>query len=677
MDEITSQTNQCDREHILENFPCFAILDENKRKLLLTLFSEIQVAPKTPIVIENDLVDSIYIILKGEAEVSIEKRLRRKIKYIPVAIIQAGEAIGLNHTGFFSASGKRTATVTSITEMTLLKLNVSDLHQFLQQHQLEHVMYQASANMLKMKFIRQSLPFAKISHQRLQWLIEHITETHIEAGTVLFNQGDRGDKCYLVRAGEIEIVHHEVNGEEQLISVLKPPVLFGEATLISDAPRNATARARTPCDLLVLEHRYLSELIESEAGVANMFMTLMVDRSRPMRNSAVTLHQRTAADGQVLAILKNTANNSYFKLSKEGMFVWRELDGKKTLHEITLDLAEQYNVFAPDMVVALISKLAASGFIENLGLHHVTAMQKTSRLLKVFSKFSQWLNYRVSFGDVNQWLNKSYQRYVRFLFTKPGLTILSLLAIFGIAAFVANTANVLLFFSVKHASLILLLTLLPLGLIEVVLHELGHAYTVKYFGHEVHYMGIGWSWGAPIAFTDTSDMWLAVRRPRLFVNLAGIAVDLVVAGIAALLIYCVENPYIQGMLWLFALYTYIGAFRMLNPLQDMDGYYALMDWVEKSKLRQASVLWLVRQFPKALRKPRLFREARAEVTYWISCLVYLVLVTLLTLIVQIFVFTIVGIESFNPYIALALPFCVAILTSLSIVAEIRSQAENE
>ena len=249
------------------------------------------------------------------------------------------------------------------------------------------------------------------------------------------------------------------------------------------------------------------------------------------------------------------------------------------------------------------------------------------------------------------------------------------MAIAGFISFINNTDSVLLFFSIKHVSLLLLLGLIPLSLIEAMLHELGHAFTVKAFGREVHYLGVGWYWFAPIAFTDTSDMWLATRKPRMFVNLAGIYVDVLVAGISALLILIIPNPYIQGMLWLFALYTYIGGFRMMSPLQEMDGYYVLMDWVEKPRLRHAAVLWLVKKFPQAIRHPKLFREYKPEVIYWLACLLFLICATLLTLMVQTFVFAVLGITA-NPYISLILPFLVVLFSSLNIIADIRNQAEE-
>jgi putative peptide zinc metalloprotease protein len=254
------------------------------------------------------------------------------------------------------------------------------------------------------------------------------------------------------------------------------------------------------------------------------------------------------------------------------------------------------------------------------------------------------------------------------------MIILFIIAL-GFVCFILTTGNVLLFFSYQHASLLLVLTLIPLSLFEVMFHELGHAFAVKAFGREVHYIGVGWFWTAPVAFTDTSDMWLAKRRPRMLVNLAGVYVDVLSAGVASLLMFAIPNPYIQGMLWLFALYTYVGAFKMLSPLQELDGYYVLMDWVEKNRLRQSAVVWLVKIFPKSIRNPKLFREHKAEVIYWVSCLIYLILVSILTMVVVGFIAQIMGTKP-HPLISLCLPLIVVVISSLGIIADIRNKAEE-
>lgn len=676
IDDTVNKVTLKTRQSLIKAFPCFASLTSDQSDELASLMQEVSFAAQDKIVLENDLVDGIYIIVNGTAEVTHEVLYHKKAVQVPVAVLMHGESIGLNDTGFYSTTGTRTATVTALTGMLLLFIDLKNLYGFLTRNELESSMYAASQQMLRMNFIKKSLPFAKISHARLQWLAEHVEEFFIPAQSDIFIQGEEGDKCYLIRSGKVEILTtDDETGLEHQLTILKPPALFGEATLITHAPRNATARAVENCDLLVLKHSYLSELLESESNVANMFMTLMVDRSRPIKNPHVSIHHRMTVDQQELTILKNPDTGSYFKLSEEGFYIWKLFDGEHTMQEITLALAEQHNIFAPDVVAALISKLMKAEFISNIQMVESSKMDKRPLWVRAMTSIRRVLEYRVAFGDADKWISKIYHRYIRYLFSWIGQIVLAVIAISGIFAFTSATPEILAFFTTKHVGLLLIIALIPLGLIEVMMHELGHAFAVKAFGREVHYIGIGWYWFGPIAFTDTSDMWLSPRKPRMLVNIVGVYVDVLVASISALLILLIPNAYVQGLCWLFALYTYIGAFRMLSPLQEMDGYYVLMDWVEKPKLRQSAVIWLVKILPKSLRHPRLLLKHKAEIIYWIACIIYLVLISILTLTILSFVFTLIGIHS-NPYLSLLIPFLVVAFSCLSIIADIRSQVEE-
>ncbi len=661
-----------ERQRLIQQFPCFAALSLVQRKELGALMKEVQYTPFEKIVTENELVDCIYIIVKGKAEVVREVPHRKKMIQVPVAVLGPEEAIGLNDTGFYSATGQRTATVITATDMLLLRLDIKELYDFLHRHQLESSMSAAALQMLRIRLIKQSLPFSKLSHHRLQWLADHVEEISLPAGAILFHEGEKGDKCYLIRTGQIEILTKDENSQERRLALLKPPVLFGEATLITNTLRNATARAIEDCELLMLRYDYLSELMESESDVAKMFMTLMVDRSRPLKNPNVTVHPRPTADGQTITILKNAENGSYFKLSEEGEFIWEQLDGKHTMQDITLNVAEKFKVFAPDVVAGLISKLAKSNFITNLHIQSTLPSRASPFWVRAIVSVRRLLETRIAFGDADAWVTRWYEKYIHYLFTKTAQLIFVFVAIFGFISFLMNAENVIALFSIVHASMLLFLTLIPLSLAGVIFHELGHAFAVKAYGREVHYIGVGWYWLMPIAFTDTSDMWLASRKRRMLVNLAGVYVDVIVAGFSASLIYLIPNPYLQSMLWLFTLYTYIGAFRMLSPLQEMDGYYLLMDWVEKPRLRQAAVIWLVKKFPKAIRQPHLFRENRPEVTYWLACMAFLIIVSLLTYFLQAFIFNVLGIQS-NYYVSFILPLLVVLFSCISIIADIRNQ----
>ncbi|MDR3477343.1 MAG: PqqD family peptide modification chaperone [Gammaproteobacteria bacterium] len=670
-----------ERQVLIKELVCFSMLKPSEAKELASLMQEETYSPGQFIVVEDELVDRVYILVSGEAEVThqvmVKKHLKKnRVNIAPLAVIGPGDAIGLNDTGFFSTTGKRTATVTATTKVKVLSIDLKSLHLFLQAHShLQTKMYAAATQMLRVRLIKQSLPFVKLSYERTQWLATQVEEIQIAPGTVIFQQGEKGDSCYLIRSGHVEIEAAEEDGTKHALATLKAGTLFGEATLITHDPRNATARAMDECELLVLKHKHLSELIESEENVAKMFMTLMVDRSRPLRNPHVSAHHRITADGQSIVILKNPDNGSYFKLSTEGWFIWEQLDGKKTMHAITMALSNEFNTFAPDIVAALLSKLAKARFISNLAVVDESAEGRQSHFTRVTKRLRQLLEFQYAFGDADGWLTQVYNKGIYLLFSKMGKILMSLLAVTGFVIFLANTGSTIDTFEIMPHVWWIFVWLVPCTVLSVALHELGHAFATKSFGYEVHYMGVGWYWMSPVAFTDTSDMWLSTRGPRIVVNLAGVFTDTLVAGVASILILLIANPYVEAFLWFFALYTYINAFRMLSPLQELDGYYVLMDWVDKPHLRQAAVLWLVKKFPKALRNPSLFKNNLPEVYYWLACIVFIILISLLTLFVQTVVFKMLGLHASNIYLSLSFPIFIAIISSLGVVGEIRNQSD--
>jgi putative ABC transport system ATP-binding protein len=64
-------------------------------------------------------------------------------------------------------------------------------------------------------------------------------------GEVLFRQGDRGDRVYVVDSGRIELVRELADGGEEPFAAVMPGSYFGELAPTFGMPRTATARACT------------------------------------------------------------------------------------------------------------------------------------------------------------------------------------------------------------------------------------------------------------------------------------------------------------------------------------------------------------------------------------------------------------------------------------------------
>jgi len=78
-------------------------------------------------------------------------------------------------------------------------------------------------------------------------------EKAMEAGTILFCEGEPATELYVITEGTIEVVKgHREDGGGKLLSRIAPPASLGEAALYGDRPRSATAIARDNAKVLRL-----------------------------------------------------------------------------------------------------------------------------------------------------------------------------------------------------------------------------------------------------------------------------------------------------------------------------------------------------------------------------------------------------------------------------------------
>ena len=67
----------------------------------------------------------------------------------------------------------------------------------------------------------------------------------VDATQTLFQQGDPGDRVYVVESGAVELVRGLADGGEELLAVAGPGDYFGELAPLFGLQRSATARARS------------------------------------------------------------------------------------------------------------------------------------------------------------------------------------------------------------------------------------------------------------------------------------------------------------------------------------------------------------------------------------------------------------------------------------------------
>jgi CRP/FNR family transcriptional regulator, cyclic AMP receptor protein len=109
-------------------------------------------------------------------------------------------------------------------------------------------------------------------------------EETIAAGTVLFSENEKASRFFLQRAK----MYYLLEGEIELVAKGKPVgppkvgEIFGEMAAISDAPRSATAIAKTACRVISLDDKDFPVALSKKPEFALMMLGMMILRLRAM-----------------------------------------------------------------------------------------------------------------------------------------------------------------------------------------------------------------------------------------------------------------------------------------------------------------------------------------------------------------------------------------------------------
>jgi putative peptide zinc metalloprotease protein len=280
--------------------------------------------------------------------------------------------------------------------------------------------------------------------------------------------------------------------------------------------------------------------------------------------------------------------------------VLRALDGMTAPAEIVRRLAADGVRISIATVETFVRVCSRRGLLENtaaerfvLQLERLRAERNRSRSL--FR--GDLLRMRWSFGDPNALFDRTL-RSLRWCFTRQfviGSIVLWLAAVWAAvdqSSRLHAEVGALLLPANLTLGRTLLIWLIFLGI--AVVHELGHGYTCKRFGGEVHEIGFMLVYLQPAFYCNVSDAWsFPDLRARLWVTAAGGWIELVVAA-SATLVWCFVqpgSPLSEPALIVTVLAGGLGLLTNANPLLPFDGYFALSDWLGIPNLRQRGLAY--------------------------------------------------------------------------------------
>ena len=119
-----------------------------------------------------------------------------------------------------------------------------------------------------------SIPlFSELSDHALARVAELSNEFEAPAGWVLVEVGQPGSGMFVLEEGTVEV--QAPNGRSWEYG---PGEFFGELALLTDHPRNARVRAKTPVKCLAISRSDFQKLLEEEPEIAVAMLPKLAQR---------------------------------------------------------------------------------------------------------------------------------------------------------------------------------------------------------------------------------------------------------------------------------------------------------------------------------------------------------------------------------------------------------------
>jgi CRP-like cAMP-binding protein len=125
--------------------------------------------------------------------------------------------------------------------------------------------------------LRQVPLFASLTNEQIAAVADQFHVASFAQDAIIFLEGDPADRLWVVQAGQIKIIKHTSEGQENLLEVITPGEMFGGAGILFPT-HPATAVAMTDTLTLCLERDPYLNLIRQYPEIALRIIALLGNR---------------------------------------------------------------------------------------------------------------------------------------------------------------------------------------------------------------------------------------------------------------------------------------------------------------------------------------------------------------------------------------------------------------
>jgi CRP-like cAMP-binding protein/Zn-dependent protease len=314
------------------------------------------------------------------------------------------------------------------------------------------------------------------------------------------------------------------------------------------------------------------------------------DRFRPKVDPRTEIKVFEMRWGNDYAMVARPDRTLHFELQPWEAELMREMDGERSSQALIVEHLERAGDLDPGSVLGLVTSLRVYGFLEP-ALPDAAALvrDRLDRASTGRRKVRELATkLQISWEGAERLVIAMYQGGLKAFFHRRVAIVSAIFAAIGLVCFVAVELSGRYTLSATEAPAEALLFLV-LGLFLTFAHELGHAMSLHHHGRRVLAAGFFIFFGSPAFFVDSSDGLMMDREERIAQSFAGPFAELIVAGVASILMILTPGTYLAAFLYRFALINYFVILMNLIPLLELDGYWIFADFIQVPDLRKRSL----------------------------------------------------------------------------------------
>ncbi|MHC9873962.1 CRP-like cAMP-activated global transcriptional regulator GlxR [Corynebacterium diphtheriae] len=138
-------------------------------------------------------------------------------------------------------------------------------------------------------------------------LIEDLESVSFPRGATIFEEGEPGDRLYIITSGKVKLARHSMDGRENLLTVMGPSDMFGELSIFDPGPRTSSAVCVTEVHAATMNSEMLRQWIAEHPEISEQLLRVLARRLRRTNNSLADLIL-TDVPGRVAKTLLQLAN---------------------------------------------------------------------------------------------------------------------------------------------------------------------------------------------------------------------------------------------------------------------------------------------------------------------------------------------------------------------------------